>query len=237
MYRLIVSDYDGTLVTENKQTLSPEFFTKLHSVTNRGTLFAVASGRPYSQLKTLFAPAAGEVIFICSDGAQIMYRNCVLYKRTIDPAVAKRLCAAALEAGLTPLAVLREEIHTVKAEQLLLPFFLSSDIFKLIFVKNGHSASALAQTAEKAGLRCCFDDDTVIEFCAGDADKGGALRRLMQKFSIQSSQTAVLFDGENDLPMLPFAEQRFAVSSAAEPIKSRASGIIEDGQDFLLSLH
>lgn len=237
MYRLIVSDYDGTLVTESAQALCPEFFTKLHSVTGRGILFAVASGRPYSQLKKLFASAAGEVIFICNDGTQIMYKNCVLYKRTIDTAAAKRLCSAALEAGITPIAVLREEIHTVKAEQLLLPFFLSSDIFKLIFVKNGCSAAALTQAAEEAGLRCCFCDDTFIEFCAKDADKGTALRQLTQKFSIQPPQTAILFDGENDLPMLPFAEHRFAVSSAKDQIRGQASDIIENGQQFLLSLH
>ncbi len=237
MYRLIVSDYDGTLVTQSNQALSPEFFTKLHSITSRGMLFAVASGRPYNQLKKIFAPAAGEVIFICNDGAQIMYRNCVLHKHTIEVPSAKAVCVAALDNGITPIAVLREETHAVKAEHLALPFFFSSDIFKLIFIKNGHSAAELEQTAEKQGLRCCFCDDTFIEFCPKIANKGEALHHVMQKFSIFSQQTAVLFDGENDLPMLPFAEHRFAVSTADEALCRQASGSIQDAQQFLLSLH
>ena len=237
MYRLIVSDYDGTLVTPSEQELSPEFFTKLHSITNRGTLFAVASGRPYNQLKRLFAPAAGEVIFICNDGAQIMYKNCVLYKRTVDTFIAKRLCAEAFDSGMTPILALREENHTVKTEQLSLPFFVSGDIFKLIIAKNGCSAEKLENAAVSANLRCCFCDDTFIEFCHKDADKGKALRQLMQKFSVLPQQAAVLFDGENDLPMLPFTEHRFAVSAAEEPIRRQATDIIENGQQFLLSLH
>ena len=237
MYRLIVSDYDGTLVTASAPALCPEFFTKLHSVTNRGCLFAVASGRPYNQLKQLFAPAAGEVIFICNDGAQVMYKNCVLYKCPVDTAAAKSLCRTALEDGLTPIAALREENCTVTPEQLTLPFFISGDIFKLIFKKNGRSADRLIKAAENAGLRTCFCDDTFLEFCTKGTDKGAALQKLMQKFSVPPRQTAVLFDGENDLPMLPFAEHRFAAASAKEAILPQAEASIENGQQFLLSLH
>lgn len=237
MYRLIVSDYDGTLVTESAPALCSAFFTKLHSVTNRGTLFAVASGRPYSQLKQLFAAAAGEVIFIGNDGAQIMYKNCVLYKCPVATAAAKNLCRIALEDGLTPIAALREENRTVTNEQLAIPFFIGGDIFKLIFKKNGRAADRLLKAAENAGLRCCFCDDTFLEFCAKEADKGAALQKLMQKFSILPRETAVLFDGENDLSMLPFAEHRFAAASAEEAIRKQGDSCIENGQQFLLSLH
>ena len=83
MYRLIVSDYDGTL-NINETPLSNQFFIKLNNLSNRGSIFTFASGRPYNQLKKLFFKVAGNIAFVSDDGAQVMYRNCLLYKKTVD---------------------------------------------------------------------------------------------------------------------------------------------------------
>jgi len=164
MYQLIVSDYDGTLV-ENDKPITNSFYTKVNMLAARGIIFAVASGRPYNQLKKLLYPISNETVFISDDGAQVMYHNCLLYKNVVPMNAAKEISKLALNNGMVPIVSLREENKSVSEEKLSLPFFFSSDIFKVIIVKNGKSTDEIKTNTEKLNLRVCYEDDTYIEFC------------------------------------------------------------------------
>ncbi len=229
MYQLIVADYDGTLVPNGK-VLSNEFYTKVNMLVSRGTLFAVASGRPYNQLKKLLYPIANETVFIASDGAQMMYRNCLLYKLPLAVNNAKALCRAALYDGLTPIVALREENRSVTEEKLDLPFFFSSDVFKLVVVKNGKDVSHLKSLAEENNARVCYEDETYIELCNKTSNKGEALKKLMSKYSVSTDKMIVFGDGINDIPMLELTENRFAPRNASADVKRIAveTGDIEE---------
>jgi HAD superfamily hydrolase (TIGR01484 family) len=112
--RLIVSDYDGTL-KQSEAPLSQEFFTKVNMLSSRGGIFAVASGRPYNQLKKLLFQISNSIVFISDDGAQMMYKNCVLYKKTVELDDARTICRQAINAGFTAICALREENRTVQS--------------------------------------------------------------------------------------------------------------------------
>ena len=59
MIRLIASDIDGTLLQNNARTLSEELFDLIRKLHRSGILFVPASGRQYLNLRSLFAPVAG----------------------------------------------------------------------------------------------------------------------------------------------------------------------------------
>lgn len=235
MYRLIVSDYDGTL-NINEKPLSNQFFIKLNNLSNRGGIFALASGRPYNQLKKLFFKVSGSIAFISDDGAQVMYKNCLLYKKTVEMNDAKAICKLALNNGFVAICALREENKSVKQEQLSLPFFLSADIFKIIIIKDGKNASAIKDFANNLNVRLCYEDDTYLEFCHKDANKGEAVKKLMQKFSVSEAQTIIFGDGINDIPMLKLTKNRFFPENADKTVLDLGGTVIENVEEYIIGL-
>ena len=235
MYRLIVSDYDNTLVTENK-SLSQQFYQKLNMLAMRGCVFCIASGRPYNQLKKLMFQASQNMVFISDDGAQMMYKNCVLYKKTVELNDAKALCKMALSENFTAICALREENRKVTAEILNLPFFFSSDIFKIIIVKDGKDAQKLKTFAETLKLRVCFEDDEYIEFCHKDASKGEAVKKLMQKFLVNESQMIVFGDNINDISMLSLTKNRFFPKNAKQEVLDLQGEIVDDVEKYIIEM-
>ncbi len=235
MYRLIVSDYDGTLNVEGK-ILSQSFFTKLNMHSSRGGIFCIASGRPYNQLKKLLFQASGSIVFISDDGAQMMYKNCVLYKKPVELKDAKAMCQRALDDEFTVICALREENRSVKREQLQLPFFLSSDIFKIIVVKDGKNADGLRELASTLDLRVCYEDKEYIEFCHKDANKGEAVKKLMQKFSVSGDQMLVLGDNVNDISMLSLTKNRVFPENAKQEVLDLGGTVVEDIEKYIIEL-
>ncbi len=235
MYRLIVSDYDGTLVPNGK-VLSNKFFTKLNMVVSRGCTFAISSGRPYNQLKKLLYQVSNEIVFISDDGAQMMYHNCVLYKKTVDMQAAKEISKEAISLGMAPIVALREENRKVTQDKIDLPFFFSSDIFKVIVVKNGKNADLLKNKCEALALRVCYEDETYIEFCHKDANKGEAVKKLMEKFSVPSEQTVVFGDGPNDIPMLKLAAKRVVAKDADAEVIAVSTETTDDVEKYIIEM-
>ena len=235
MYRLIVSDYDGTL-NINEKPLSNQFFIKLNNLSNRGSIFALASGRPYNQLKKLFFKVSNSIVFVADDGAQVMYKNCLLYKKTVEMNDAKAICKLALNSGFVAICALREENRSVKQEQLSLPFFLSADIFKVIIIKDGKNAEAIKDFAKSLNVRVCYEDDTYLEFCHKDANKGEAVKKIMQKFGVSEAQTIIFGDGINDIPMLKLTKNRFFPENADKTVLDLGGTVIKSVEDFILDI-
>lgn len=235
MYRLIVSDYDGTLVTENK-VLSQQFYTKLNMLANRGCIFCIASGRPYNQLKKLMFQVSQQTVFISDDGAQMMYKNCLLYKKTVELNDAKALCKFAMGENFTVICSLREENRKVTEDKLNLPFFFSTDIFKIIIVKDGKNAGTLKTFAENLQLRVCFEDNEYIEFCHKEANKGEAVKKLMQKFSVNEKQMIVFGDNINDIPMLSLTKNRVFPKYAKQEVLDLKGEVTQDIEKYIIEL-
>ena len=72
MIQLIATDMDGTLLDEEKQ-LPAQLPALLEELYRRDITFAVASGRSHMMLTNLFGELAEEIIFICDNGACVMY--------------------------------------------------------------------------------------------------------------------------------------------------------------------
>ena len=58
MIRLVVSDIDGTLLLNGAAEIDPEIFRQIARLREKGIAFCPASGRQYTSLRKLFAPAA-----------------------------------------------------------------------------------------------------------------------------------------------------------------------------------
>lgn len=235
MPKLILTDFDGTLFPKGKEELSKEFIQKIINLTDKGVYFAVNSGRPYGALKKLLAPLINRTIFICNDGSQIMYKNCILYKNPICAIKVNEICHKANLNTLKPFAALREKNMPITEDVMSKKRLFGEEIFKLIFVKNNpltEDVNEVKALAEQRGFRICYEDAEYLEFCKKSSDKGSATEFLKRKFGIEG-ETVAFGDTEGDYAMFEKADKVYIPSTAK--ISYNGGKIIDDVQNFIVS--
>lgn len=235
MIRLILTDLDGTLLPAGGGMLAEPFVQKIKNLTDRGMLFAVNSGRSYNALRKILKPLAGRTVFICNDGAQIMYQNCLLYKNPIPSDAAAALFNAANQLGVSCFAALREQTVPIPAEALTKKSLFGEDIYKLILTKGKQiedDFALLRGLGESLDLRACFEDECYLEFCLRTADKGSAAAYLKQRFQIQK-HIAAFGDAPADLAMFREADRVFVMKSAKE-VSFPGATVIDDMQEYVV---
>lgn len=235
MLRMILTDFDGTLLSNGTNKLRDSFVTKIRRLTDCGMIFAVNSGRPYYSLRKELKALESRTVFICNDGAQIMYKNCLLRKTVVDKEQARPVIELALKEGLTPFAALRERTLPITGEVLGNKGFFGEDIYKLVFVKNKTSAAGIQKIKELAkavSLRVCYEDERYIELCHKDANKGSAAAYLKERFRIKDG-VAAFGDGENDISMFKEADLVYLMKNA-KGICYPGARVIENMQSFVV---
>ena len=89
--KLIASDIDGTLLLNGAKTLNPKIFIEIRKLREQGILFMAASGREYTNLRSLFSPVADGIIYLCLNGCLTFYHDQCISKEIMDTDIAKRL--------------------------------------------------------------------------------------------------------------------------------------------------
>lgn len=235
MLHMILTDFDGTLFSKGENKLSDDFVTKIRRLTDCGMIFAVNSGRPYHSLREMIRPLESRTVFICNDGAQIMYKNCLLQKTTVNREQIIPLVQFAVNEGIAPFAALRERTLPVTEDILANKGLFGEDIYKLVFVKNkvcDDVVEKMKKSAQKFDLRCCYEDGMYIEFCHINANKGNATAYIKNRFRIKDG-VAAFGDGDNDISMFEQADIVYVMKSAEDICYSGAT-VIESMQDFVV---
>lgn len=203
MKKIIFCDLDGTLLPAGKSKLAESTLSHIKRITDKGMLFCVASGRPYSDLKRIFGPLYRKIIFICLDGTLIMHRDCVLYKNTLKNI--KTLLGGTQRATV----FCRQSKIELPPERTLTDRLSEVN-------KNGGEAFKIAlygTPAENADARLCYSRDGIYEYVPRSADKGVAARVVLDKFRTDAQNAAALGDGDNDLALLRAVETPYTVTN------------------------
>ena len=79
MIKMIVTDIDGTLLPEATPVPPEDVTETLRSLLDLGVRVVLASGRPYSSLRTLFPSLLDRLTFLCSNGSVVMQGDRLLY--------------------------------------------------------------------------------------------------------------------------------------------------------------
>ncbi len=217
MTRLIFCDLDSTLLPAGRDRLSAEILEHITRLTNKGVQLCIASGRPYSQLKALLGPLYRRVYFICHDGALIMHRDCVLYKRPLQkPEALLGGCEATLftRAGETALSAADRPLESINRA--------GGEILKI----------ALPERRTALGARSCYQNGGIYEYVNTDADKGAAAKALCEKLRISPERCAALGDGENDIPLLKFIPRAFRMPQS-HPLLCDMGLPVKTAEEFL----
>lgn len=242
MIKLIASDIDGTLVPYGQRELPQGLFPLIRRLKAAGVLFCPASGRQYHSMRTLFAPVADEVCFLCENGA-------ILYgpgEEDAAPILAKTAMPRreALE--------LARDILTLPGCELLMsgantsyvcdcpPEYItylqedkgcrvavlsdvsqaSEDILKVsAYCPGGTDAPKAALGPRWSGLGMAVAGPDWLDFTL--ADKGVGLRGLCEALGVKLEETAAFGDNWNDAAMLEAAGQSWLMETAHPELLSR----------------
>lgn len=196
MLRMIFCDVDGTLLPKTEKTISTDTLNVLRRLLDRGITVVIASGRPYAQLKGLFGSLFYRLVFLCMDGALVMHKNCVLYKKRLMKCKTKELIARYGGAAIYG----REQIYCVGdtpvvGKRVHIPEEIPEDYLK-VELPTG------TVTDLHESFRVAYQNGCTTELVAAGADKGAAARVVMRKFGVPPEQAIAFGDGENDIPLL-----------------------------------
>ncbi len=261
-YRLIVSDFDGTLRRSTGE-ISDENVCAINAYMESGGIFALCTGRmpssilPYARqlkLQGLLAVYQGAVIQDIVSGEIV--RDC-----RIPPENAQEICSFLQEFDAhihvydgDQLYVNKDDIFRAWYESIcrvrgiLTPFTISETVeskkispHKIILVcESKDRAKMLDVVGARFGSRfyVTTSAENLVEIVMRGCDKGGALEYLSDYYRIPLSQTIALGDNYNDLPMIRKAGLGVAVENAEKILKENAKFVTkscdEDGVAYVI---
>ncbi|MBQ0064971.1 MAG: HAD family hydrolase [Firmicutes bacterium] len=254
MIKCIASDVDGTLLLEGTKDLNPEYYQLIQECTQKGIKFVLASGRQYISMKRTFLPVLNEAIFICDNGANIMYQEKMLHISAIPEDVVKDVVEYLREVAdiyvqiSTPMEAFSEsedkaliekfekgyQINIQKVEDMTL---VKDPIIKIAVYNKTQDASILAKIVrEKFADRVdvVVSGDFWFDFVAKDTSKGSSLQKILKEYNISSDECMAFGDNDNDIPMLKCATHSYAVSTARESVKQIVAHVLDPIQDAVL---
>lgn len=243
MIKLVVSDIDGTLLPYGETALPEGLFPLIRGLEERGIRFCPASGRQFHSLRSLFAPAADRLTYLCENGA-ILYgpggeeEAPVLHETPLPRAAALALCGDILALPACELLVsgpncsyltrcapsFVDHMRVFKGNRVKVVEELGqidADILKVSAYCPHGTAPAMAALGPKWGeaMSMAVAGADWLDFTR--ADKGTGLVHLCQALEVPLEDVAAFGDNWNDVSMLAAAGHPYLMSQADPALKAR----------------
>lgn len=249
--RLIVSDFDGTLLTSNHQIL-PEVRKAIQEYVDCGGIFAVCTGRMLRSILPQVRALNLKGIVVAYQGTVIadIETGTLIKKGGIPYQDAAAICRTMEEMGCTFNVYSDESLYTnipksnrslqlyenitgVKAqfiEKKLSTFVEQQKLFcqkitSLVLPKDRESQfQAIRESlADEFDVTCSAD--CLIEVSPMSDNKGEALKYLANYYGVPVRETVAIGDNLNDLSMIKASGLGVAVGNAVEELKLSADHV------------
>lgn len=248
MIKLIVSDIDGTLVGDGQGegALDPEYFDVIHRLAANGIRFMACSGRQRQSIRKLMRPVQEEIYYACDGGSIVFDHKDLLYAKTLPRNIVNRLledAKAVTECDIMVCGTKRAYCRRQDSE--LYRWMVDGYGYEIEAV--GDDLSCIQDEIVKVSLyhkdraeeltdiwfRPKWKDQVKLSLAGRqwldcvppDAGKAGAVAFIQQYLGIQTSETVVFGDNQNDMEMFSLAGCSYAVEGAREEVKRAATHI------------
>lgn len=237
MIRIIITDVDGTLIPEGQSELQPGLLEAVHELQARGFLFAVASGRSYYSLRTLFAPVAEKLYFICETGNVLFdgYGN-LIGKTPLPHETAEQICRMTRQNPKTKLVLgaphgiyiypfegeflhLMRDIKKNRVEPYDPSAAVPEDICKIsVYCPEGFEQYWQAVQAADFGCNCVISAPDWVDLSLGDKRSG--IQSVLSLLDIPQENLMYFGDTFSDVDALRLAGYPWLIDSAAPELKA-----------------
>lgn len=219
--RFVISDADGTLVTNSKLIDAHTFSRMLDTLGRYKIPMCIASGRTYPALRRLFAPHADRLIYFPLDGALAVADNTILCGfplgissvtegvqllcddrvRGIELCTKEHSCLYAKDTALTSSERTRlgEELCVLASPDMTHTVPMPNEpIYKIIVFTRPRTAPI----AVPAGTRAVYQSSIVTELIRKDVNKRRAAEVVSEALHIDPADILACGDSENDRELL-----------------------------------
>ncbi len=249
MVKLIATDMDGTLLTPDKK-LPKELPRLLEELYRRDVIFAVASGRSHMTLTPLFREMAEEMIFLCDNGACIIYPHEAPTLHSLPTAVIHKVLDLCKHLkGTVPVlcgfhhiyfqadagAAVQEEIGRYYKAFQRVPYEslyqVEEPILKIALCNmKGTERHTYPMVHQVFGdsLELLISGAVWMDIMCKGIHKGAALADLQERTGISPSETMVFGDYDNDVSMFSNASLSYAMENAPNRVREQARFLAPD---------
>ncbi len=216
MIKLIVSDFDGTLLPHTQTSLSNETVETIKKLISHNIKFAVASGRTYSELKSLLGELSDSLYFICDDGAVTLKGDNVIFKKPFSKAAINTFFDEYIYKDVILYSLNKAYILGFNSRPVLYgktpcrvnrPFEITDDIFKVT------ATAKCFDLVNTNYFRIHYSEKSFVELVSAYANKGVAVADLQLKLGISRYDTLALGDADNDISMMQHAFYSCAIGN------------------------
>lgn len=227
--RLIASDLDGTLLLDHATELEDGMFDVIRRLKEEGRYFMPASGRQHQSLQRLFGPVKDEILYVCENGALVIYQDEIIYKKQFEEGLSYEICESVLKEPDCEILISGERTSYLLPKD---PGFetyiqdglgnrtkvvkcleqIPEPIIKVAFYMPEHRRDAvLKKLGEQYQGRCLLmtSGNEWLDFAPLGTGKGEALRAVGKELGIAASEMAAFGDNENDRNMLEYVGHPF----------------------------
>lgn len=244
--RLIASDMDHTLLTEQSQ-LPPGLKERLQKLADRDILFVVASGRPMYRLKEIFSVFDQKLAYISDNGGSVGLHDDIIHKKLLETAdyqhlaryATKELGATVVVCGLDSAyvskkdekydSILREYYSRIRYVERLDEVVAEVNKFTLYF-PEGNSIHWYDEVfAPRYGDRfsVAVSDAVWIDITPKGVNKGTAIEILGRELGVPRNQMMAFGDAYNDKEMLQAVGYGYVMANADADLH-RLTGYMAD---------
>ena len=249
-YKLIVSDYDGTLIKKDG-TISQSQISAIQDYVSRGGIFAIITGRMTASILPLAKKLGLSGLIASFNGGEVtdiqtgkhLYSHFIPCQNAVEifkvieqenayaQAYRQENYYCYLKTEITDLYEKLTGVKGVVLNQKLSSYLNqnSFDTHKILVMDKKEVLDTvypkLLPFSDK--LNVIRSNDIQIEITDKNTSKAGALKFLAENFNIDISQTIAVGDGGNDASMLAFAGLGIAVSNAEVLAKESAKIVLE----------
>lgn len=245
MYEIVFFDVDGTILSEVDRRV-PEStklaITRLHE---KGIKVVVATGRPHNLCEELIA--LGIDTLISANGALIKAKNNVIYKTVLSAKTVHGLSSFAELNGhclsyftdsisMNGIGVEEKRVRSALLETLGLSRYpkkldaLSEEIYCMCLYADENEAQKFIDNFPQ--LRFVRFHNYVINVLEKQlVSKSEAIKKVLDYYNIDASNSIAFGDGGNDLDMLELVGLGIAMGNGEERLKQKADFVTKKASD------
>jgi Cof subfamily protein (haloacid dehalogenase superfamily) len=248
--RLVLSDVDGTLVTQEK-ALTPRAIEAVRRLGEAGILFALTSGRPPRGMAMFVQPLDLRTPIAAFNGGMLVDRELAVLEQHTIPAELVPGTIALLESCSLSVWVYRgadwyvrdphgphveHEGFTVQFAPTVIESYdaISEGVAKIVGVSDDHDAVARAAAAahERFGdrLSASRSQPYYVDVTHPDANKGSVVRQLAARYALRPEEIATIGDMPNDVLMFAHSGLSIAMGNADREVQRAARRVTDSNQ-------
>lgn len=255
MIKLVVSDIDGTLLPEGQVEVNPGIYQIVKKLRQQNIYFVVASGRQLDSQKILFAPIANDISYISENGAICMHKGKKYVISELDREFAMRIIEEVEKKPNCKLAISTPNTQYIKSNDSAFYEHMSNylkynittidsfkditePIVKIAFLDSVTTQESYTHFHALFGkeIKVANAGNFWIDFIPFDSNKGTALKFLLDKLNLTSSEAVSFGDQQNDQEMLALTGLSYAMAHSKPEIQEHATNITDSVEATLCEL-